>query len=190
MDWRALFRPSTRFSIATLVIGGIAVGVVGYFVSQQVLHATSTDEFCMSCHSGHAHDEEVLATAHGNNSSGIVVECQQCHLPQEPINYLIAKIKVSTDVFTYLATPDFSTTEWQEANRARLSEMAREDIRGMNSSTCRNCHVRVYEFQPEAMSQMAAGMHTMNASRPESERQQCVDCHTGIAHPYPSEAAD
>jgi nitrate/TMAO reductase-like tetraheme cytochrome c subunit len=35
---------------------------------------------------------------------------------------------------------------------------------------------------------MAAGMHKMNKNRPPEERQTCIDCHKGVAHPYPSEA--
>lgn len=99
MNWRALFKPSAKISILTLLVIGILVGVVGYFTTQQTLHATSTDAFCMSCHSNHSLKDEVLVSAHGGGSSGITVQCQDCHLPHNPIKYMIKKSlyrKIST----------------------------------------------------------------------------------------------
>lgn len=91
MNWRALFKPSAKYSILALLVVGIVIGVVGYFATQTTLHATSQDAFCMSCHSQHSLKDEVMASAHGNNRVGIVVQCQQCHIAQEPFQYLKKK---------------------------------------------------------------------------------------------------
>ncbi|MBY5993515.1 NapC/NirT family cytochrome c [Ferrimonas balearica] len=185
MSWRNLFKPSVKYSLFTLVAVGIAIGVVGYFVSQQVLHATSTDEFCMTCHSNHSLKDEVLASSHGNNRAGIVVECQQCHIAQEPFNYLVKKIIVSKDIWGYLTIDGFNTQEWLDANRKEQADLALVYLRKIDSSTCRNCHNHVYEDQPEAMKTMARRMHERNFAKDPADRKTCVDCHKGVAHPYP-----
>ncbi|GLP95996.1 NapC/NirT family cytochrome c [Paraferrimonas sedimenticola] len=188
MNWRAIFKPSAKYSIFALLAVGIIVGVVGYFTTQQVLHATSTDEFCMSCHSNHSLKDEVLASVHGGGKSGIVVECQQCHVAQDPFGYLKKKIIVSKDVIGYLTIDGFNTQEWLEENRAEQAELAARYFRQIDSSTCQNCHNRIYEDQPETMKKMAVKMHTRNFEAKGTEKYKtCIDCHQGVAHPFPRE---
>jgi cytochrome c-type protein NapC len=190
LKWRVLFRPSVRFSIATLIVAGVVIGVVGYFTSQTVLHATSTDDFCMTCHSNHSLRDEVLASAHGNNSAGMVVQCKQCHLPNERLAYLFRKIYVSKDLIGFMLTPDFNTQEWLDENRREQADLALKWFRKTDSKTCQYCHSRIYEDPPEAMGRMAIGMHRMNHNRAPEERQTCVDCHKGETHPYPDYPED
>jgi len=185
MNWRNLFKPSVKYSVFTLIAVGIIVGVAGYFVTQQTLHATSTDEFCMTCHSRHSLKDEVLASAHGNNRAGMVVQCQQCHIAQEPLNYLMKKIIVSKDIWGYLTIDGFNTQEWLDANRREQADLALEYLRKIDSSTCRNCHNHVIDNPPESMKPIARRMHERNYAKPEDERKTCVDCHRGVAHPYP-----
>ncbi|MBT1445215.1 NapC/NirT family cytochrome c [Shewanella sp. JM162201] len=185
MNWRALFKPSAKYSIFALLLVGIVVGVVGYFATQTTLHMTSTDEFCMTCHSNHSLKTEVLESAHGNNKNGIVVQCQQCHIAQEPFAYLKKKIIVSKDVIGFLTIDGFNTQEWLEANRKEQADLARDYLRAIDSSTCQNCHNRIYENQSENMSKMAVRMHSNNFKKDPAERKTCIDCHKGVAHPYP-----
>ncbi|SHI15804.1 NapC/NirT family cytochrome c [Ferrimonas marina] len=185
MNWRKLFKPSSRYSVSTLVAVGVVIGVVGYFAMQQTLHATSTDEFCMTCHSNHSLKDEVLASAHGNNRAGVVVQCQQCHIAQEPFNYLVKKIVVSKDIWGYLTIDGFNTQEWLEANRKEQADLALAYLKRIDSSTCQNCHNQVTQEAPEAMKTMAARMHAANYKKEPDQRRTCVDCHKGVAHPYP-----
>ena len=51
LGWiRALFRPSAKRSVFTLLVIGLVVGVVGILAFDYTMYATSTDEFCVSCH--------------------------------------------------------------------------------------------------------------------------------------------
>ncbi|GAA4887680.1 NapC/NirT family cytochrome c [Ferrimonas pelagia] len=185
MNWRNWFKPSVKYSIFTLIGVGATLGVVGYFAVQQTLHATSTDEFCMTCHSNHSLKDEVLASAHGNNRAGITVQCQQCHIAQEPFNYLMKKIIVSKDIWGYLTIDGFNTQEWLEENRKEQADLALVYLKKIDSSTCRNCHNNVTHDQPEAMKKMATRMHDMNYAKEKDAQRTCVDCHKGVAHPYP-----
>ncbi|GAA5194928.1 NapC/NirT family cytochrome c [Ferrimonas gelatinilytica] len=185
MNWRALFKPSTKYSIAALLIVGIVIGVIGYFATQQTLHATSTDEFCMTCHSNHSLKDEVLASPHGGNEFGMVVQCQDCHLPHGPVDYLVKKIIVSKDLYGYLTIDNFNTQEWLDENRKEQADLALKYFHDNDSANCRHCHSRIEENQPESMSRMAKTMHSRNAAKDPEERKTCVDCHKGVAHPYP-----
>lgn len=49
--WRALLRPSARWSILALVIVGIVIGVALIVLPHVGIKLTSTTEFCVSCHS-------------------------------------------------------------------------------------------------------------------------------------------
>ncbi|MBY5991044.1 NapC/NirT family cytochrome c [Ferrimonas balearica] len=185
MNFRGLLKPSAKYSILALLSIGIAVGVVGYFVTQQTLHATSTDDFCMTCHSNHSLKDEVLASAHGGGRSGVVVQCQDCHLPHNPVEYLVKKIIVSKDLIGYMTIDGFNTQEWLDANRKEQADLALEYFRANDSANCQHCHSRIYEDQPETMKKMAQRMHARNFEKAPEDRKTCVDCHKGVAHPYP-----
>ncbi|GLS83546.1 NapC/NirT family cytochrome c [Paraferrimonas haliotis] len=188
MNWRALFKPSTKYSIFALLVVGIIIGAVGFFASQKTLHATSTDEFCMTCHSNHSLKDEVLTSVHGGNKHGIVVECQQCHIAQDSFGYLKKKIIVSKDLWGYMTIKDFNTQKWLDENRAEQAELAAGYFRQIDSSTCQKCHSRIYEDQPETMSKMAQRMHSRNFEKKgEDGYKTCIDCHEGVAHPFPRE---
>ncbi len=186
MNWRKIFRPSTTLSVFTLVVGGAVFGAVAFYAGQTTLHATSTDEFCMTCHSNHSLLEEVKASPHGSNAAGIQVECRDCHLPSEPFAYLRKKIAVSPDLWRFITTPGFNTQEHLEEHRLEWAELTHNYLRSIDSSTCADCHSRIYDDPPpDSMSRMAVGMHTMNKNRDPAERETCIDCHVGVAHPYP-----
>ncbi|WP_153913062.1 NapC/NirT family cytochrome c [Shewanella sp. TC10] len=185
MNWRALFKPSAKYSIIALIIVGVVMGVVGYFATQQTLHATSTDEFCMTCHSNHSLKDEVLASAHGGGRAGVTVQCQDCHLPHGPVDYLVKKIIVSKDLYGFVTIKDFNTQAWLDENRKEQADIALEYFRATDSANCTHCHTRIYENQPEDMKKMAKRMHERNAKQEGDKRKTCVDCHKGVAHPYP-----
>ncbi len=186
MNWRALFKPSAKYSILALMVVGIVIGVVGYFATQQTLHATSTDQFCMSCHSNHSLKDEVLASAHGGGRAGVTVQCQDCHLPHGPVDYLIKKIIVSKDLYGFLTIDGFNTQAWLDENRKEQADLALKYFRSNDSANCQHCHTRIYENQPETMKPMAVRMHTNNFKKDPEARKTCVDCHKGVAHPYPT----
>ena len=185
MNWRALFKPSAKYSIIALIVVGVVVGVVGFFATQQTLHATSSDAFCMTCHRDHSLRDEVMASAHGGGRAGVTVQCQDCHLPHGPFAYLLKKIIVSKDIIGLMTIDGFMTQEWLDENRKEQADLALKYFRSNDSANCQHCHTRIYEDQPDTMKKMAVRMHTMNFKKAPESRKTCVDCHKGVAHPYP-----
>jgi cytochrome c-type protein NapC len=58
-----------------------------------------------------------------------------------------------------LSRDEFNTQAWLEENRKAQADIARDYLRSIDSSTCQNCHKRIYENQPETMNNMAVRMH-------------------------------
>ncbi len=80
--WRALLRPSTRWSILALVIVGIVIGVALIVLPHVGIKLTSTTEFCVSCHSVQPVYQEYKQSVHFQNASGVRAECHDCHIPR------------------------------------------------------------------------------------------------------------
>ncbi len=79
--WRALLRPSARWSILALVIVGIVIGVALIVLPHVGIKLTSTTEFCVSCHSMQPVYQEYKQSVHFQNASGVRAECHDCHIP-------------------------------------------------------------------------------------------------------------
>ena len=65
-----------------------------------VLHATSTEKFCTSCHEM-AENPLVQAekTLHFQNASGVHASCSDCHVPKEFVPKMIRKVEAAREVW-------------------------------------------------------------------------------------------
>jgi cytochrome c-type protein NapC len=178
---RWLFKPSTRYSLFALVVTGIVLGVVGVVGFNYTLHATSTDEFCSTCHKNDA-AKEWHASFHHNNREGFVAHCSDCHLPQEFGPKMVRKIKAAKEVWGHI-TGVINTPEKFEAHRLEMAESEWARMRANNAQECRNCH------HPESMvdkeKSYVASMHESALAGGKI----CIDCHKGVAHAAPSQPA-
>jgi len=176
-----LFTPSARFSLFTLVLGGFLAGVVALAGFDYALHATSTDEFCSSCHVNDA-AKEWRQSAHHNNHAGFVAGCSDCHLPREFLPKMVRKAKAAKEVWGHF-TGVISTPEKYEAHRQAMAESEWSRLRANGAQECRNCH------HPDSMSAKQkphlAEMHKSALAG----GQICIDCHQGVAHRAPGQAA-
>lgn len=81
--WRALLRPSARWSVLALVVIGMVVGIALIVLPHVGIKLTSSTEFCVSCHSMQPVYEEYKQSAHFQNASGVRAECHDCHIPSD-----------------------------------------------------------------------------------------------------------
>ncbi len=170
-------------------IGGFVMlvgGALGLVVMNTVLHATSTTEFCNSCHSHENNTRaEHAASSHYQNATGVRAECHHCHLPsmeEEYFSYVWTKMLVSIDIIAELrgkiTTP--------EAYNEHLPEMFEHVVRQFkedDSRFCRNCHT-VEGMVLEQQGRLAQRRHSKMAER----GQTCIDCHYGLVHRLPENA--
>lgn len=175
--WRALLRPSARWSILALVIVGIVIGVALIVLPHVGIKLTSTTEFCVSCHSMQPVYQEYKQSVHFQNASGVRAECHDCHIPPDIPGMVKRKLEASNDLYQTFIAHSIDTPEKFEAKRAELAEREWARMKENNSATCRSCHN--YDAMDHAKQNPEAARQMKIAAK---ENQSCIDCHKGIAH--------
>ena len=98
--WRMLRRPSAKYSLLTLVVGGFAAGIVFWGGFHTVVEATNTETFCIGCHEMRNNVyEEYKKTIHYNNRTGVRAVCSDCHVPKEWGAKMLRKIQATREVY-------------------------------------------------------------------------------------------
>ena len=98
--WTFLWRPSSRFSLATLLIVGGIGGIIFWGSFNWAMELTNTEAFCISCHEMRDNVyKELQQTIHFKNRSGVRAICSDCHVPHEWFYKVRRKIQASNEVF-------------------------------------------------------------------------------------------
>ena len=176
---RTLRSPSTKYSLGVLVAFGIAMGVAGVPTFTYAIHETSTDEFCLVCHSEDI-GLEIVGTSHHENATGFRASCADCHLPKAFWPKVIYKTKAGVkDVYhTMLGTID--TYEKFEAHRMTMATRTWAAMNENDSRECRSCHVES-RWDLAKQTEKAAEYHSPALANGKT----CIDCHKGLAHKLP-----
>lgn len=172
-------------NLVLLVLTGVAIGWFTLGGSAAVMNYTSKTEFCLSCHSMSIPYEEYQGSIHFSNAKGIRAECADCHIPSQPIDYLVTKIRASKDIFHEYVTGKIDTEEKYEQHRIAMAETVWEQLRANDSATCRSCHT-FDAMDNYEQSEDAAKMHEYA----QKNQQTCIDCHKGVAHFAPEPEMD
>jgi cytochrome c-type protein NapC len=181
--WRFLWSPSRTFPLAVLLIVGFFGGLIFLGGVHWALEATSTEEFCISCHEMRDHSyADLQETAHFHNRTGIRAICTDCHVPHEFFRKIGAKIYATKDLFFHL-TGKIDTPEKYEAHRLELALAVWKTMKANDSRECRNCHENVWTDTSEEFG--GAARHHKKALK--AGNMTCADCHQGIAHTLPKE---
>lgn len=162
-------------------LGAIALGTTNY-----VLHATSSTDFCYSCHSHESFIKpEYEASSHFRNLAGVRAECADCHLPHDNWFELVwTKAVVSLDIIPELAGK-LDTAEKYEAHRADMAESVWRQFKENDSKFCRSCH-SVEAMDLDNQERRTARQHTQAQQNGET----CIECHYGLVHKEPEGASD
>lgn len=180
--WGALWRPSARFSVITLMVGGLVIGVTFWGGFEIAIERSNTLEFCISCHEMENFVyAEYAETSHFSNSSGVRATCADCHVPHGTILKLATKIRATMNELPrhFLGTID--TEEKFEARREHMAEKVWGRMRKDDSRACRNCHSWT-AMDLAAQPRRASREH--EAGREEGKT--CIDCHHGVVHTLPA----
>ncbi|OIN28818.1 NapC/NirT family cytochrome c [Vibrio barjaei] len=164
---------------------GILIGWLSFGGTAAIMHKTSSTEFCLSCHTMQIPYEEYQGSIHFTNAKGIRAECSDCHIPSDPLDYVITKIRASKDIYHEFVTGKIDDEDKYEAHRMEMAETVWAQLRANDSATCRSCHsfdaMDTYE-----QSEDAAKMHEYGVAN----NQTCIDCHKGVAHFAPEPELD
>ena len=179
--WTVLWRPSRFFSLGFLTIVGFIAGVIFWGGFNTALEATNTEPFCISCHEMRDNVyQELQATIHYTNRSGVRAKCPDCHVPHEWTAKIARKMQASKEVWGKIFG-SIDTPEKFEAMRLTLAQHEWERLKANDSLECRNCHDYDYmDFTRQ--SKRAADAHSTFLA---DGGKTCIDCHKGIAHRLP-----
>ncbi len=180
-----LRKPSTKYSLATLMCTGFVAGVLFWGGFHTAMDATNTLEFCTGCHE--MRDtvfQEYKETVHYTNRTGVRAVCSDCHVPKDWSHKLVRKIKASKEVYGALVGV-IDTKEKFEAKRMEMAQSQWDVMKATDSRECRNCHgfdaMNSQKQKPKAREKHALA---------KKEGKTCIDCHKGIAHLLPKEYHD
>jgi nitrate/TMAO reductase-like tetraheme cytochrome c subunit len=178
--WRALWKPSKRFSIAGLAIFGAVFGILLWGGFNWGMEKTNTLEFCISCHEmEQTVYQEYIQSTHYKNPSGVRAICSDCHVPKAWGAKVWRKIKASGEIYHKLVGT-IDTPEKFEEHRAELAERVWAGMRESGSRECRNCHefdtMQIKDQRPRAQQRHPEAIQ---------EGKTCIDCHRGLTHQLP-----
>ncbi|NSW95478.1 MAG: NapC/NirT family cytochrome c, partial [Bacteroidales bacterium] len=92
---------------------GVILGAAIILGAGKAIEATSTSNFCMSCHIHPLADASWKRSVHYETGSGYRVGCSECHLPPKGQGYLWEKAKTGTrDLWGYLFK-DSASFDWE-----------------------------------------------------------------------------
>lgn len=183
--WKTVWRPTTKYSLGTLAIGGFALGVMFWGGFNWALEITNTEKFCISCHEMRANVyDEYKGTVHDTNPSGVRASCPDCHVPKPWIYKIRRKIQASNELFHW-ALGSIDTRAEFEHERPVMAERVWTVMKKTDSRECRNCHT--FMAMDVTLQEKRARNRHLQA---EDEGKTCIDCHKGIAHQLPANALE
>lgn len=175
-----VFRPSSRFTLATLVIFGGMCGILFWGGFNWALQATESLNFCISCHEMRDNVyQEYIHTIHYKNPVGVRAICSDCHVPHPWLLLVRRKIQASNELWHKMLGTVGTRKKFQE-HRLQLAKRVWATMKANNSAECRNCH-NVSAFDVQKMTEVAQKVMMPGLK----DGLTCVDCHKGIAHHLP-----
>lgn len=186
--WQALRTPTARYSVGTLLVGGIVAGVMLWGGFNWSMEMTNNEEFCISCHEMENNVyQEYRGTVHDVNASGVGASCPDCHVPREWTHKVVRKVRATNELF-HKMIGTISTPEKFREHRLAMAKSVWTTMKETDSRECRNCHD--FESMDLAEQEKRARKRHMDAL---DQDMTCIECHQGIAHKLPAgalEAAD
>jgi len=154
-------------------IPGLIVGIALILVSGKVLHNTSTNNYCISCHIHPIADASWKKSVHYDTRSGYRIGCSDCHLPPKGDGYLWAKGTTGLrDLWSYW-TKDSASLNWED--RRRL-EVARSYV---YESSCIKCHENLF---PAKLTKAGEDAHLYYTQTKKTDELHCINCHLNAGH--------
>ena len=179
--WDFLKKPTAKYSLGTLLIGGFVAGIIFWGGFNTAMELSNTETFCISCHEMRVNVfEEYKDTIHYSNRTGVRATCPDCHVPKEWTYKVIRKIKATNELY-HKVMGSIDTPEKFEAKRLKLAQNVWKEMKATDSRECRNCHdfesMDFTEQRRRSMDQHSKGL---------AAGKTCIDCHKGIAHSRPA----
>jgi len=157
---------------------GLIFCFILFLGGKSVLHYTSTDEYCQSCHI-HPHAEDTWKkSTHFYNKSGVKVHCVECHLPpKDEKGYLFEKARTGLKDLYGFYFKDSASFNWE--NKSALEHA----VKIVYNSSCVKCHQTLFS---KGLSEDGGTAHLYYENNAEKLNIQCINCHLDVGHYNPN----
>ncbi len=162
-----------------LVAIALCLGIALCGASAYALHATSTTQFCLSCHEMQPYEDELRFSAHAKDKDGKAISCGQCHIPAGfgPRYLAVKTYSGIKDLFVHTV---FSPGPG-DLKRVELQAVARRFI---DDANCLNCHEDLYKDAKgeQPISDIGKLSHDAYLNKNGNTKSNCAGCHINMAH--------
>ncbi len=164
--------PRGKLPMATVIV--VALVLIG--VTAFAFQATSSTDFCASCHEMKRHRTELKFSPHAMDAEKQPIACVQCHLPNSFGPKYVA-------IKTYLGVKDVLVHTFGDEDdfyRAELQVTARTFI---DDESCRACHedmMKTTKDKPISIEGKLA--HESYLGKNGCTNRGCANCHHNTAH--------
>jgi len=153
---------------------GLLGGALIFYGLGQAVEATSTNDFCASCHVHPQSTTSWKRGVHYATPSGYRVSCAECHLPPKGEGYMVEKARTGMrDLWSHL-TKDSTEFDWDAASALERAS------KHVYNSTCVQCHDNLF---PATLTREGSEAHLYyKQSNEKGEDMQCISCHLNAGH--------
>jgi len=154
-----------------LFLLGVIFTALLVFLGNKMVVATSTNEYCESCHiHPHSTSSWKLST-HYDNQRGIQVHCVDCHLPPHGEGYLVEKAKTGARDVWAKWFKDPESFNWEAKSQIEYAKRHTFEV------SCIHCHQNNY---PLGLTKEGREAH-LYYERQAGELH-CINCHITVGH--------
>ena len=162
------------------------IGLMGFIIGALLIAAfdttmnkTTSNEYCMSCHTHEQADLAWKKSPHYLSHSGAMTDCAACHLPPKEdglLKYYMTKSKIGVKDLWAKMTKNPEEIDWEAK---RELEHARKIV---YNSSCERCHVNLF---PEGISDDGITAHLHYEENAKKLGLDCISCHLNVGHYMP-----
>jgi len=158
---------------------GVLFAALVFFLGNKAVTATSTDEFCASCHIHPHSTQSWKLSTHYDNQRGIRVHCVDCHLPPHGEGYLVQKARTGMrDVWGKLFK-DPESFNWEAKSQIEYAKTH------TYQASCTRCHQNNF---PLGLTEKGREAHLYYEDH--ADELQCINCHITVGHYDPDRLHD
>ncbi|MDX2443654.1 MAG: SUMF1/EgtB/PvdO family nonheme iron enzyme [Bacteroidales bacterium] len=154
-----------------IFLAGILLGILVILGTNKAIVATSTNQYCSSCHSHPHSTTSWKLSTHYDNKGGVVIKCVECHLPPPGLAYLTNKIKFGAKDAYGEIFKDPSEIDWEEKSKLEHA------VKFTFKESCVNCHQNLF---PLELTKEGNEAHLYYTQIPDQIH--CINCHKYVGH--------
>ncbi|MCL1915124.1 MAG: NapC/NirT family cytochrome c [Desulfovibrionaceae bacterium] len=160
--------------VIAVILGALVMfcGISGY-----ALHATSSTDFCVSCHEMGPYPQELRFSSHAKDKNGKEIACSQCHIPQG-IGPRFLSVKM------YSGIKDLAVHLWLKPDRINRPHAQAVARRFVDDGNCLACHEDLFKNAKgdAPVSEYGRLSHEAYLGKNGNTKRNCAGCHINLAH--------